>query len=426
MASELNHKVSYFYDPNVGNYHYGKNHPMKPHRIQITNSLVFDYGLHKKMAVYQPAKSSDFELMRYHSREYVEFLKKITPYNKENYQKQMKDFNVGDDSPVFANMYNFITSYTGGSVAAAHHLNIKEADITINWAGGLHHAKKAEASGFCYANDIVVAILELLKYHPRVMYLDIDVHHGDGVQEAFYLTDRVMTVSFHKFGNFFPGTGDLFELGYGNGKNYSVNVPLRDGINDETYKSLFEPIMKSVMDYYRPTAIIMQCGADSLGGDRLGVFNLSIDGHGKAVEFMKSFNIPMMVLGGGGYTVRNVARCWTHETSVLCEEEVSEDIPEHSDYFHFFTPDYQLRSSSVVSNRMENQNTREYCHLIKTAVLQNLKMLEFAPSVQIQDVPPDASLFYNSDMSDDEKSAQNPDIRTEFPLEKRGDVVEFY
>jgi acetoin utilization deacetylase AcuC-like enzyme len=88
-------------------------------------------------------------------------------------------------------------------------LNHGLCDIAINWAGGLHHAKKAEASGFCYVNDIVLAILELLKYHARVLYIDIDIHHGDGVEEAFYTTDRVMTVSFHKFGDFFPGTGDL-------------------------------------------------------------------------------------------------------------------------------------------------------------------------------------------------------------------------
>ena len=93
--------------------------------------------------------------------------------------------------------------------AGAVKLNKQQADVAINWAGGLHHAKKSEASGFCYVNDIVLAILELLKYHQRVLYVDIDIHHGDGVEEAFYTTDRVMTVSFHKYGEYFPGTGDL-------------------------------------------------------------------------------------------------------------------------------------------------------------------------------------------------------------------------
>ena len=117
--------------------------------------------------------------------------------------------NVGEDCPVFDGLYEFCQLSAGGSVAAAVKLNKQVADICINWGGGLHHAKKSEASGFCYVNDIVLGILELLKYHQRVLYIDIDVHHGDGVEEAFYTTDRVMTVSFHKYGEYFPGTGDL-------------------------------------------------------------------------------------------------------------------------------------------------------------------------------------------------------------------------
>ena len=106
-------------------------------------------------------------------------------------------------------------------------LNHNQADIAINWAGGLHHAKKSEASGFCYCNDIVLGILELLKYHPRVVYIDIDIHHGDGVEEAFYTTNRVMTVSFHKYGEYFPGTGDSGDVGAAEGKNYAVNLYVR-------------------------------------------------------------------------------------------------------------------------------------------------------------------------------------------------------
>lgn len=129
----------------------------------------------------------------------------------------------------------------------------------MNWSGGLHHAKKAEASGFCYMNDIVLAILELLKYlllswiifrvYPRVMYIDIDIHHGDGVEEAFYLTDRVMTVSFHKYGNYFPGTGNVSDVGLEKGKNYAVNIPLKDGMDDESYKRIFEPVLLSDVNH---------------------------------------------------------------------------------------------------------------------------------------------------------------------------------
>lgn len=123
--------------------------------------------------------------------------------------------NVGEDCPVFDGLYEFCQLSAGGSVAAAVKLNKQASEICINWGGGLHHAKKSEASGFCYVNDIVLGILELLKYHQRVLYIDIDVHHGDGVEEAFYTTDRVMTVSFHKYGEYFPGTGDLRDIGAG-------------------------------------------------------------------------------------------------------------------------------------------------------------------------------------------------------------------
>ena len=126
-------------------------------------------------------------------------------------------------------------------------LNNSQCDIAINWSGGLHHAKKFEASGFCYVNDIVIGILELLKVHPRVLYIDIDIHHGDGVQDAFYLTDRVMTVSFHKYGNyFFPGTGDMYEVGAESGRYYSLNVPLKEGVDDENYEFIFKPVMKGM------------------------------------------------------------------------------------------------------------------------------------------------------------------------------------
>jgi histone deacetylase 1/2 len=175
--------------------------------------------------------------------------------------------------------------------------------------------------------DIVLGIIELLRFKKRVLYIDIDVHHGDGVEEAFYTTDRVMTVSFHKYGEYFPGTGELRDIGVGAGKNYAVNFPLRDGIDDVTYKSIFEPVIQSVMDYYQPEAIVLQCGGDSLSGDRLGCFNLSMKGHANCVNFVKKFNMPTLVLGGGGYTMRNVARTWAFETGVLVGQELSPMLP---------------------------------------------------------------------------------------------------
>ena len=284
------------------------------------------------MEVLRPKPVLLSEMTRFHSDDYINFLRVITPDNMQEYMRQLQRFNVGEDCPVFDGLFEFCQLYTSGSIGGAALLNQKDADIVINWAGGLHHAKKSEASGFCYVNDCVLAILELLKHHHRVLYIDIDIHHGDGVEEAFYTTDRVMTVSFHKFGEYFPGTGDVKDSGYGDGKNYAINFPLHDGMDDESFSSVFRPIIGKVMETFSPGAIVLQCGADSLSGDRLGCFNLSLKGHADAVAFVKGFDVPVLVLGGGGYTLRNVPRCWAYETSVLLDTEIKDDLPFH-DYF---------------------------------------------------------------------------------------------
>ena len=262
----------------------------------------------------------------------------------------------------------------------AARLNDGLADIAINWGGGLHHAKKSEASGFCYVNDCVLGILELLKVHQRVLYIDIDIHHGDGVEEAFYTTDRVMTCSFHKYGDYFPGTGDWRDLGYGPGKNTSINFPLREGMDDDSFRYVFKPVIQAIMDRFRPGAVVLQCGADSLTGDRLGCFNLTLRGHASAVEFVKSFGLPTLVLGGGGYTMRNVARCWTYETSVLLDNKIPDELP-YSDYFEYFGPDYRLH---IAPSNMENKNSRTYLENVMGKLLAALKELPIAPGVQVQ------------------------------------------
>ncbi|KAI3647439.1 hypothetical protein MP228_007660 [Amoeboaphelidium protococcarum] len=379
-------KVSYFYDVEVGNYHYGPWHPMKPHRIRMTHSLLLNYGLYQKLDIIRPRKATVKEMTRFHSDEYIDFLYRVTPETQNQFVKDQHKYNVGEDCPVFDGIFEFSSISAGGSIQGAQRLNRGDCDVAINWAGGLHHAKRNEASGFCYVNDIVLAILELLKYHQRVLYIDIDIHHGDGVEEAFYTTDRVMTASFHKFGEYFPGTGDLRDIGHGRGKNYSVNFPLRDGIDDQSYKSIFEPVIQAIMDWYRPTAIVLQCGADSLAGDRLGCFNLSMKGHSQCVEFVKKFGVPVMLLGGGGYTIRNVSRVWAYETGLAIDTKLPQELP-YNDYFEYFGPDFVL---DVPSNNMDNLNTREYLEKTKNIILENLRHIPHAPSVQLQPLVADS------------------------------------
>ncbi|KAE8165371.1 hypothetical protein BDV40DRAFT_258742 [Aspergillus tamarii] len=410
-GSDRGKKVAYFYDSDVGNYAYVSGHPMKPHRIRMTHSLVMNYGLYKKMEIYRAKPASKYEMTQFHTDEYIDFLSKVTPDNMDTYAKEQSKYNVGDDCPVFDGLFEFCGISAGGSMEGAARLNRNKCDIAVNWAGGLHHAKKSEASGFCYVNDIVLGILELLRFKQRVLYVDIDVHHGDGVEEAFYTTDRVMTVSFHKYGEYFPGTGELRDIGVGQGKYYAVNFPLRDGIDDVSYKSIFEPVIKSVMEWYRPEAVVLQCGGDSLSGDRLGCFNLSMRGHANCVNFIKSFNLPTLILGGGGYTMRNVARTWAFETGILVGDPLGSELP-YNDYYEYFAPDYEL---DVRPSNMDNANTKEYLDKIRAQVVENLKRTSFAPSVQMTDVPRDPLV----EGMDDEADAILDDLDEDENKDKR-------
>ncbi|GMH16768.1 hypothetical protein Nepgr_018609 [Nepenthes gracilis] len=402
-------RVTYFYEPTIGDYYYGQGHPMKPHRIRMAHNLIVHYSLHRRMEINRPFPAATADIRRFHSEDYVDFLSSVSPESlnsltDHSHSRHLKRFNVGDDCPVFPGLFAFCQASAGGSIGAAVKLNRRDADVAINWAGGLHHAKKSEASGFCYVNDIVLGILELLKVHRRVLYVDIDVHHGDGVEEAFYTTDRVMTVSFHKFGDFFPGTGHIKDVGAGPGKNYSLNVPLNDGIDDESFRGLFRPIIQKVMEVYQPDAVVLQCGADSLAGDRLGCFNLSVKGHADCLRFLRSYNVPLMVLGGGGYTIRNVARCWCYETAVAVGVEPDNKLP-YNEYFEYFGPDYTLH---IEPANMENQNSPKDLEKIRNMSLEQLSRIPHVPSVPFRTSAPAAQV--PEEAEEDKDRRQKPRI----------------
>jgi len=193
-----------------------------------------------------------------------------------------------------------------------------------------------------------------------------------------------------------------------------VNVPLKDGIDDDSFASLFQPIISSIMQFYNPSAVVLQCGADSLAGDRLGVFNLSSRGHANCVRFVKSFNRPLIVLGGGGYSIRNVPRAWCYETALLLNQDVSEgtnpwyyspnqlDIP-YNEYFEYYGPTYKLL---VEPSNMENQNSRKDLDRLVEKCTERIRGLNHAPSVPLQAVPRDWE-FDSSESDDDEKSDQS-------------------
>lgn len=241
--SKPHHKACYFYNDEVGNYYYGVGHPMKPHRLRLTHDLLRAYGILDQFDQVTPSRAAMDTLTTFHTDDYVEFLRSVNSGNVHDHVERLSRFNINEDSPLFDGLWEYCQCYAGGSIGAAQQLTAGRYQYAVNWAGGLHHGKKQEASGFCYINDCVLAALELLRYFSRVLYVDIDVHHGDGVEEAFYASPRVMTVSFHKYGDYFPGTGALDDIGVGAGRGYAVNVPLREGANDATFEHVFRKVL---------------------------------------------------------------------------------------------------------------------------------------------------------------------------------------
>ncbi|KAL7271730.1 histone deacetylase [Rhizina undulata] len=375
-------KVSYHHNAAVEDINFGNQHPMKPWRLRLTNKLVHGYELDKFMDVYKTRAATLEELREFHGDDYLDFLKRVTPSNSNEFLSQFTRFNIGHDCPIFDGIWDFGLLYTGASLDAAKKLINGESDIAINWSGGLHHAKKNNASGPSDTSTPPTLCSRAVYRHRCAPW--------DGVEQAFASTPRVMTLSFHKHdGTFFPGTGSWDDIGTGEGKHYALNVPLKDGIDDDSYVRLFKSIVEPVINTYIPTAVVLQCGADSLAGDLIGCFNINIKAHGECVDFVKSFGLPLMVVGGGGYTPHNVSRAWAFETAACLNRTVPNDIPIHSAEREYFAPDYKLHPSLSKEGKFENKHSKKYVETMRIKIMEQLRYINGAPSVQMTEIPPD-------------------------------------
>jgi acetoin utilization protein AcuC len=308
---------------------FGPEHPFKVYRLQLVHALMEAYGLTELEGVYllEPREATVEEALSFHDSGYLEVLRLA---DGGMWVPNLFEHGLGPgDNPVFPGVYRWAMLIAGASIAAAKELINDRAKVAFNIAGGLHHAMPARASGFCHINDVVLAINKLLERFSRIAYVDIDAHHGDGVQHAFYSTDKVLTISTHESGYYlFPGTGFVDEIGEGAGRGYAVNIPLLPGAQDDTLLISLGEIILPLLEAYRPQGLVTQLGVDTFRSDPLTSLGFTTNGFLRAVEAFKSLGIPWLALGGGGYDVGNVARAWALAWAAMNGIELPDEIPD--------------------------------------------------------------------------------------------------
>jgi acetoin utilization protein AcuC len=307
---------------------YGPQHPLRMERLGLTWRLMEAYGLTTLpgVAVHRPEAAPESAIARYHHPDYIAMLKAC---NEGVVPRAAAAFGLGPgDNPVFRGVWDCARLVGGGSLLAADLIARGDVDRVFHFAGGLHHAVDQRASGFCYVNDAVLAIMRLRERGLRVAYVDIDAHHGDGVQAAFYHDPNVLTISTHERGErLFPGTGFVREAGAGAGVGYSVNLPLEAYTDTAIYLPAFEEVVPPLLDAFKPDVVVAQLGVDAHRTDPLTHLQLDIQGFARAVQRITELSPQLLALGGGGYDLQNVARGWTAAWAVMNGIELPDELP---------------------------------------------------------------------------------------------------
>lgn len=306
--------TSVIWDDGYLAYDFG-DHPMNPIRLDFTIRLVRLLGVLDAVELVQPVAASEDQLRVAHEQSYLDAVRAA------NDDLTYEGHGLGtEDNPVFRGIYDASALIAGGSILAARRVWNGASDHAVNIAGGLHHAMRDHASGFCIFNDGVLAIHELLALGAeRVAYIDVDVHHGDGVQAAFYADPRVLTISLHQDPRtLFPGTGFPTEIGVGPGEGTSLNVALPPGTTDAGWLRAFSAVVPGALRAFKPDVLVTQIGCDTHHEDPLANLDLSIDGQRLAIERLHQLAHELaggrwVAFGGGGYgAVRCVPRTWTN------------------------------------------------------------------------------------------------------------------
>ncbi len=316
------------YSSRFDKFSFGEEHPFKIMRYRLTYELLCELGLlqHPEVRVVECPLAPESALLGFHDPGYVATLKE---FSLDETPRANFRYGLGDiENPIFHGVFDWALLGCGGTLEAARLVVDEGVRVAFNMSGGYHHAHAARASGFSYLNDAVVAIQGMVSRGLRVAYVDIDAHHGDGVQEAFYSSDQVLTISLHESGDdFFPHTGFPYELGEGAGYGYSVNVPFRCHSDDLIFEQGFSKVVLPMLKAFKPDVLVTQMGVDSLRTDPLTRLEMTTGIIEYAAREFLATKIPWVCLGGGGYEKLNVAKCWTLLWSIIIGVEVPNQLP---------------------------------------------------------------------------------------------------
>ncbi|MFD3745122.1 acetoin utilization protein AcuC [Nocardia sp. NPDC058633] len=319
-------------------YTWSPEHPMKPARLKYTMSLAKSLGLLDGVEPLSPDAATRSDLMRVHSGSYIDAVCRAGqgPPTPEDALHGLGTA----DNPVFPHMHEAASVIVGGTLAAAREIAAGRTRRAVSIGGGMHHAMPDSAAGFCVYNDAAIAISWLLDHgFDRIAYLDVDVHHGDGVQRAFYADPRVLTVSMHQHpATLWPNTGWPEETGVGAAEGTSINLALLPGTRDAQWLRGFHAVVPGAVAAFRPQIIISQCGVDTHREDPLADLELTVDGQRAAFLAMRDLADEYaegrwLAIGGGGYgVVRVVPRAWTHLLAAALDRPLAPDTPVPADW----------------------------------------------------------------------------------------------
>ena len=319
--------AGFLWDPRLASHVYREDHPLKPRRLIGVHDTLARIGAFERpnAVVLAPRDATIAEIERIHAPEYVEAVR-IASVDPELDHSRW-GLSADGDTPAFAGMHEASLLTTGGTLRAMEEVLAGRLRVAFNGAGGLHHAMRRRASGFCIYNDPAIVCGLLADRGLKVAYVDIDAHHGDGVQAAFYDTDAVLTISLHESGRtLFPGTGFAEERGTGRGAGYSINVALPAYTDDRAYTAAFDAVVPPLIERYRPDVLVTQQGIDSHFTDPLTHLQVSTRAREHAVRSFRSFGLPWVAMGGGGYDLDAVARGWSIEYLVMLGAPIPEEL----------------------------------------------------------------------------------------------------